>query len=62
MKKFKAYFQIYHHLSIIELFELRKNYKKLNYSITEINFQIQKILSYPFYLCFNDYIFINNNV
>ena len=34
-------------LSIIELFELRNNYKLLNYSTTEINVQIQKLFSYP---------------
>ena len=38
-------------LSIIELFELKNNYNLLNLSITEIRLQIQKILSFPFYLC-----------
>ena len=38
-------------LSIIELFELKKNYNHLNLSTTEVNLQIQKILSYPLYLC-----------
>ena len=37
-------------LSILELFELRKNYKKLNYSLIEINLQLLKICSYPLYL------------
>ena len=37
-------------LSFYQLFELRKNYKKLNYSLTEINLQFLKILSFPFYL------------
>jgi lipopolysaccharide export system permease protein len=37
-------------LSLIELFDLRNNYKSLNYSTTEVNIQIQKILSYPLYL------------
>ncbi len=37
-------------LSFYQLFELRKNYKKLNYSLTEINLQFLKILSYPLYL------------
>ena len=37
-------------LNIFELFELKDNYKKLNYSITEINLQIFKIVSYPIYL------------
>ena len=37
-------------LSVMELFELKKNYDKLNYSTVDINIQIQKIISYPFYL------------
>ncbi len=37
-------------LSFNQLFELRRNYKKLNYSLTEINLQFLKILSYPLYL------------
>jgi lipopolysaccharide export system permease protein len=50
MKKFKVYFQILSSLSIIKLYELRENYKLLNYSTTEVELQLQKILSYPFYL------------
>tara|TARA_Y100000996_G_C22522833_1_gene643206 strand:+ start:556 stop:1629 length:1074 start_codon:yes stop_codon:yes gene_type:complete len=38
-------------LSLIELFELKKNYSLLNLSTTEIGIQIHKILSYPLYLC-----------
>ena len=38
-------------LSILELFKLKKNYNLLNLSTTEIRLQIQKILSFPFYLC-----------
>ena len=37
-------------LNIHELFELRKNYKKLNFSSTEVDLQILKIFSFPFYL------------
>ena len=37
-------------LGIFQLFELRKNYKRLNYSLTEINLQLLKICSYPLYL------------
>ena len=37
-------------LSIYGLYELRKNYLKLNYSLTEINLQMLKIISYPIYL------------
>ena len=36
-------------LSILELFDLRENYKKINYSTTEIDIQLQKLLSYPIY-------------
>ena len=36
-------------LSLIKLIELRKNYKKLNYSTTEVNIQILKIMTYPIY-------------
>ena len=38
-------------LSIIELFELKKNYSLLNLSTIEVDIQIHKILSYPLYLC-----------
>jgi len=37
-------------LSYYQLFELRKNYKRLNYSLTEINLQFLKIISFPLYL------------
>tara|TARA_B100000161_G_scaffold7633_1_gene4858 strand:- start:955 stop:2028 length:1074 start_codon:yes stop_codon:yes gene_type:complete len=36
-------------LSFIELIEMRKNYKKLNYSLTEIDLQLFKLVSFPFY-------------
>ena len=36
-------------LSFTELIEMRKNYKKLNYSLTEIDLQILKLISFPFY-------------
>jgi len=36
-------------LSLIKLIELRKNYKQLNYSTTEVNIQILKIITYPIY-------------
>ncbi len=38
-------------LSIFELLQLKKNYNLLNLSTTEIKLQINKILSYPAYLC-----------
>ena len=37
-------------LNIFELNELRNNYNKLNYSVTEIDLQLLKLLSYPVYL------------
>ena len=37
-------------LSIFELYELRENYKNLNYSLTEIDLQLLKLISYPIYL------------
>ncbi len=37
-------------LNILKLYELRENYKKLNYSLTEINLQFLKIFSYPLFL------------
>ena len=37
-------------LNIFELYELRKNYKKLRYSITDINLHLLKLISYPIYL------------
>ena len=37
-------------LSIFRLIELRKNYKKLNYSTTEIDIQLYKIFTYPLYM------------
>ena len=36
-------------LSILELFELRENYKRINYSTTEIDVQLHKLISYPLY-------------
>ena len=36
-------------LSIIELYELKKNYELLGYSTVEVDVQINKLISYPFY-------------
>ena len=36
-------------LSIFELIEMRNNYKKLNYSLTEVDLQIIKLISYPIF-------------
>ena len=37
-------------LNLIELYELRKNYKKLNYSIIDVDLHLLKLISYPIYL------------
>ena len=37
-------------LNIFQLIELKNNYKKLNYSLTEVNIQILKIVTFPLYL------------
>ena len=38
-------------LSFIELIKMRNNYKKLNYSLTDIDLQLLKLIfSYLFYL------------
>ena len=37
-------------LNLLQLIELRDNYKKLNYSIVELDLQLLKLTSYPLYL------------
>lgn len=37
-------------ISFLGLIELKKNYKSISYSTTEIDIQIQKLISYPIYL------------
>ena len=37
-------------LNLFELYELRKNYKTLNYSIVDVDLHLLKLLSYPIYL------------
>ena len=37
-------------LNIFQLLELKKNYQRLNYSVTEINLQLLKLIFYPLYL------------
>ncbi len=49
-KRIQSLFSNLNSLSILELIELKKNYDLLNYSTVEVNLQIQKIFSYPFYL------------
>ena len=36
-------------LSFMELIKMRKNYKQLNYSLTEIDLQLLKLITFPFY-------------
>ena len=49
-KKIQSLYSNLSSLNFYELFELKKNYKKLNYSTTEINLQLLKLISYPIYL------------
>ncbi len=48
--KIQSLFSNLSSLSLLELFTLEENYKSLNYSTTEVKIQINKIISYPFYL------------
>jgi lipopolysaccharide export system permease protein len=49
-KKIQNLFSNLSTLSLLELFQLRENYKSLNYSTIETDVQINKIFSYPIYL------------
>ncbi len=49
-KRIQSLFSNLSSLSFIELFELKRNYDLLNYSTIDVNIQIHKIISYPFYL------------
>jgi lipopolysaccharide export system permease protein len=49
-EKIQSLFSNLSSLTIFKLLDLRKNYKSLNYSLTEIDIQIHKIVSYPLYL------------
>tara|TARA_B100000242_G_C43003204_1_gene466140 strand:+ start:319 stop:1206 length:888 start_codon:yes stop_codon:yes gene_type:complete len=48
-KKIQSLFSNLTSLSLMELFELRNNYKSLSYSTTEVDVQIQRIVSFPLY-------------
>ena len=39
-------------LSLLKLFDLRNNYKSLNYSLIDLDLHINKVLTYPIYLTF----------
>ena len=50
LEKINSLFSNLSSLNIIELIKLRKSYKSLNYSITEIESHLYKLASYPLYL------------
>ena len=49
IRKIQNLFSNLSSLSLFELFKLRKNYKSLNYSVTEVDLQISRIISFPFF-------------
>ena len=49
-EKIQSLFSNLSSLSLFELFNLRNNYKSLNYSTTEVDLQLLKVISYPIYL------------
>ena len=50
LKKINGLFSNLSSLTLIELFELRKSYKMLNYSLTDIDSHMYRIASFPIYL------------
>jgi lipopolysaccharide export system permease protein len=50
LQKINSLFSNLSSLSIIDLITLRKSYMSLNYSVTDINSHLLKIVSYPIYL------------
>ena len=50
LEKINSLFSNLSSLSIVELIKLRKSYKSLNYSVTEIESHLYKLISYPLYL------------
>jgi hypothetical protein len=61
-KKINSLYSNLSSLNLFELFELRQNYKKLNYSITDVDLQLLKLVSLPVFLVFNESFFFNINV
>ncbi|MDC3042081.1 LptF/LptG family permease [Candidatus Pelagibacter sp.] len=49
-QKIQSLFSNLSSLSILKLIDLRENYKSLNYSIVEVDLELNKIISYPIYL------------
>jgi lipopolysaccharide export system permease protein len=50
LERIKSMFSNLSSLSLLELIDLNKNYRSLNYSTTDVEIQIQKIVSFPIYL------------
>ena len=50
LQKINSLFSNLSSLTMIELFELKKSYKNLNYSIVDIDSHAYKIITYPIYL------------
>ena len=50
LEKINSLFSNLSSLTMFELFDLKKNYKILNYSLIDINSHMYKIISYPIYL------------
>jgi len=50
LKKINSLFSNLYSLTIIDLINLRKSYKSLNYSVIELDSHLYKIISYPIYL------------
>ena len=49
-EKIQSLFSNLSSLSLFELFNLKKNYQSLNYSTTEVDLQLLKIITFPVYL------------
>ena len=49
-EKIQSLFSNLSSLSLFELLNLKKNYQTLNYSTTEVDLQLLKVISYPIYL------------
>ncbi len=50
LKKINSLFSNLSSLTILDIIELRKSYKSLNYSVIEIDSHLYKIVTYPLYL------------
>jgi lipopolysaccharide export system permease protein len=50
LQKINSLFSNLSSLTMVELFELKKSYKNLNYALVDINSHMYRIVSYPIYL------------